>query len=113
VTAWEYGALVVSTLPGFQGGLQPPTAVVDATATGGVGGPGAGRRRADVDVDDYTGGFGIWSGTSFAAPLLAGRLAAALFDAGGSAGGVLRQTDGPQAVERTWSALTAVTGIAP
>ena len=67
VRAWAYGASVMSTLPPFQGGLQP-----------------AARRELDhrvresIDPDDYTGRFALWSGTSFAAPLFAGRLAAEL-----------------------------------
>ena len=38
----------------------------------------ADRPRLSLDPDDYRGGFGLWSGTSFAAPLLAGHLARAL-----------------------------------
>lgn len=34
--------------------------------------------RGAVDSDDYSGGFGVWSGTSFAAPALAGDIAAGL-----------------------------------
>lgn len=34
-------------------------------------GPG-GRRRSSLDPDDYRSGFAVWSGTSFAAPVLAG-----------------------------------------
>jgi hypothetical protein len=31
-----------------------------------------------MDPDDFSCGFGVWSGTSFAAPVFAGELAAAL-----------------------------------
>ncbi len=31
--------------------------------------------RGAVDLDDYSSGFGVWSGTSFAAPALAGDIA--------------------------------------
>jgi hypothetical protein len=31
-------------------------------------------RRATIDPDDYRGGFAVWSGTSFASPVLAGEL---------------------------------------
>ena len=34
--------------------------------------------RESIDPDDFSGGFGVWSGTSFAAPVLAGQLAAQL-----------------------------------
>ena len=34
--------------------------------------------RATIDPDDFSGGFGVWSGTSFAGPVLAGQLAAQL-----------------------------------
>jgi subtilisin family serine protease len=67
VNAYAAGAAVVSTIPAFQGGLQ-------ATARDDYDG----RRRETIDPDDYRGGFAIWSGTSFAAPLIAGRVAAAL-----------------------------------
>ena len=34
--------------------------------------------RGAVDLDDYSGGFGLWSGTSFAAPALAGDIASSI-----------------------------------
>ena len=62
--AYAEGAAVLSTVPTFQGGLQP---IARAFAFG--------RPRETIDPDDFRGGFGVWSGTSFAAPLMAGRLA--------------------------------------
>jgi len=38
--------------------------------------------RCTVDPDDYTGGFGVWSGTSFSTPVFAAELAATLVDEG-------------------------------
>jgi hypothetical protein len=34
-----------------------------------------GEWRTAIDPDDFTSGFGVWSGTSFAAPVFAGQLA--------------------------------------
>lgn len=65
------GANLVSTIPSF-----PPAAYQPALR---VTGPG-GAIRASVDADDYGGGFGVWSGTSFAAPVLAARHLARLAD---------------------------------
>jgi hypothetical protein len=43
--------------------------------------PGDGWRET-VDPDDFTSGFAIWSGTSFAAPIFAGEVAAELLTRG-------------------------------
>ena len=40
-----------------------------------------GAVRSTVDPDDFTGGFAAWSGTSFAAAVLAGELAQSLIEA--------------------------------
>jgi hypothetical protein len=63
----------MSTMPPFQGGRQAMAHVVVDD-----------RVRESIDPDDYRGavgrryqgGFGLWSGTSFAAPTVAGSLAA-------------------------------------
>ena len=39
-----------------------------------------GRDRSSIDPDGFSGGFATWSGTSFAAPVLAGRFLAAAGD---------------------------------
>jgi subtilisin family serine protease len=72
VSAVRAGVSVVSTLP-LTNGLGQPSAE-DASD---------GTVRCTVDPDDYTGGFGVWSGTSFATPVLAAELAATLIDEGG------------------------------
>jgi subtilisin family serine protease len=67
VQTFAPGAAVVSTSPAFVGGTQAMTrADVD------------GLRRETIDPDDYRGGFAVWSGTSFAAPYVAARVAAEL-----------------------------------
>lgn len=68
VEVFAPGVSLVSTLPiTFEGGMQA-----------GTRDDHDGRRRETLDVDDFRGGFGVWSGTSFAAPVVAGRIAAAM-----------------------------------
>ena len=67
VRVYAPGAAVVSTSPAFMGGEQASSrADFD------------GLHRETLDPDDYRGGFAVWSGTSFAAPYVAGRIAAQL-----------------------------------
>lgn len=67
VRTYAPGASVLSVSPAFRGGLQ--AAVRDDRY---------GYRRETIDPDDYSGGFALWSGTSFSAPYVAGMLAAAI-----------------------------------
>lgn len=70
VDVYAPGVSLVSTIPeSFNGGVQAGTRD-DLHA----------RRRMTVDVDDFRGGFGVWSGTSFAAPVVAGRIAAKILE---------------------------------
>ncbi|TCO50628.1 S8 family peptidase [Actinocrispum wychmicini] len=65
VRSWATGAAVVSTFPkDVQGSV---TADLEPAAD-----------RASLDADDYRAGFAVWDGTSFAAPLAAAEITAAL-----------------------------------
>jgi subtilisin family serine protease len=87
VSCYRPGANVVSTLPTtFDGSSQPDL----VTPSGGE----------SVDRDDFTGGFGVWSGTSFAAPVLAGEIAASLAEQGN-----LDDVERTSMVDRGWVAL--------
>lgn len=63
------GANLVSTSPVFVDGARQPTVA--------FAGP-SGVTRATIDPDRFASGFATWSGTSFAAPVLAGRFLAGL-----------------------------------
>ena len=65
------GGAVFSTMPAFNGGDQP-LARVGSDLGGSI------RVRESIDPDDFRGGFAVWSGTSFAAPIVAGAIASAL-----------------------------------
>jgi hypothetical protein len=59
VTAWAPGAAVISTFPVDVNGADQPAIRVH------------GESRESFDTDDYSSGFAAWSGTSFAAPMMA------------------------------------------
>jgi serine protease len=70
VDVFAPGVSLVSTVPvDFDGGIRA-----------GTRDDRDGRRRETLDVDDFRGGFGVWSGTSFAAPVVAGQVAAQIAD---------------------------------
>ena len=71
VNSAESGASVISTMPMIDGGSEPSTLVLTPTGL-----------RATIDMDDFRGGFASWSGTSFSAPVLAGKIAQLLLDTG-------------------------------
>ncbi len=94
VHAHRPGAALVSTLPPYDGSKTP---TLEQHRPGHT-------RRATLDPDDFSSGFGVWSGTSFASPILAGEIAqhlhaSGLLDAG--------DTDPGRAVDRGWAAVTA------
>ena len=57
-----------------------------------------------MDPDDFTGGFAAWSGTSFAAPVLAGELAGVLLES-------RIAQDSRDRVSAAWNAVNHVTGL--
>jgi hypothetical protein len=94
VTCKRPGAALVSTFPQtFNAAGQPAYQVKDGDTV-----------RSTLDPDDFSCGFGTWSGTSFAAPILAGELAQLIVDGGcGSPDPV----DPKTSVARGWAALQA------
>jgi hypothetical protein len=78
------------------------------------------RIRESIDPDDYRGaagrrhrgGFGLWSGTSFASPTVAGAIAAVLSQELAKPGMDARSKDSARsAVTRGWNAVEALTGM--
>ena len=87
------GAALVSTYP----------TTVRASASPGVSVTDGALVRQTIDPDDFSSGFATWSGTSFAAPVMAGRLAAGLqkrFDDGDS------DPAAAAALQRGWATVT-------
>ena len=73
VTSYRSGTAIVSTMP----------TTFNATFRGSLFQSSPSYPwRGTMDDDDYSCGFGLWSGTSFAAPAFAGDLAKALADQG-------------------------------
>ena len=70
VNCWATGAGVVSAYPTDVRGPETGEIVLPALS------------RSSFDPDDYTCGFAVWAGTSFAAPLAAATLANSLIEVG-------------------------------
>jgi len=118
VTCLKQGAAVVSTIPTTLNGPTTPSLQLPDEISGGY--------RATIDPENFRGGFATWSGTSFAAPVLAAEVARAIFrassraaDAGrgpghgsgvSSDGDILRE-EVETRVDRAWHAVTALVGI--
>jgi hypothetical protein len=94
VSCQRQGAALVSTMPIELNGALRPGAELRLSN---------GETRSTIDPDDYSGGFGTWSGTSFAAPVLAGQVAEFLRPC--PSFGVLTAA---AAVDRGWEALHAL-----
>jgi hypothetical protein len=97
VTAVRNGVRVVSSMPTTFDGAQEPWRSGDGL-------------RQSLDPDNFVGGFGTWSGTSFAAPTLAGELARAVLAARvATTEGGNGPSDGISArVAAAWNAVAAV-----
>lgn len=98
VSAHRPGAACVSTMPvTFDASLQPMATVLEAGEA----------IRATIDPDNFAGGFATWSGTSFAAAVLAGELTQSLFEGGDLDAGL----DPAIAVAAGWRAVERQTTL--
>lgn len=93
------GANVVSTAPVLAAGAWSADTALTFD----------GQPRGTIDPDSFSSGFATWSGTSFAAPVLAGRYAAALSAAGCPAGADDRRALIPQRPPRSAAPSAAAT----
>lgn len=98
VTTSRPGVEVLSTMPvTYDGPAVPETRSADG-------------EQESLDADDFTGGFALWSGTSFAAPVLVGELAAALLERR-LTGETDDHGDRFARVSAAWDAVYAVAGL--
>jgi subtilisin family serine protease len=77
VHAWATGAAVVSTFPKLRGSTGPANVIRELD-------------RESLDPDDFTSGFAMWHGTSFAGPHAAAALANKLVEQADADSGELR-----------------------
>jgi subtilisin family serine protease len=96
------GAALVSTMPPFDASGSPRIEFDSTGVDGTLRTPRPNNVRSTIDPDDFTSGFGVWSGTSFAAPILAGELAQYLTVHNKLAG---NDVDASHAVDRGWEAI--------
>ncbi|MFD2797380.1 S8 family serine peptidase [Promicromonospora vindobonensis] len=98
VIAARPGARVLSSMPTTFDGAEVPRQ------------SGDGLRRT-VDPDNFSSGFGLWSGTSFAAPALAGELAKALLHGRVADVSDASLSDFSSRVAAAWDAVTRVSDL--
>ncbi|MFC8798801.1 S8 family serine peptidase [Promicromonospora sp. NPDC057138] len=96
------GPWIAAVRPGVQVLSTMPT-TFDGAAEGERSADGL---RQTADPDDFTHGYGTWSGTSFSAPRLAGELAVEIFTS--RAAGRVPATDALGRVSDAWHAVTRV-----
>jgi hypothetical protein len=105
VTAAAAGTVMLSTYPTDINGSRSPQLELPAH-------PASALRagRAALDLDDYSAGFALWSGTSFSGPLLAAYITRALLaGAAGPVPGLRLDVRGRQAAtDRAMAALTSL-----
>ena len=106
VRAWAAGAAVVSTYPDDVNGSLTPQVRVRTRRDGLAPGDGPPDDREALDPDDFRGGFAVWSGTSFAAPLIAAKIAARLLEQAAELG--LDAPGSQPAAGRTIAALASL-----
>jgi len=95
----------VSTAPVTMDGVIAPSMYMKELFSEGF--------RATIDPEGFQGGFAVWSGTSFAAPVLAGELAASLLKAGIPAPTAPEPHGAPARCRMLWPAVQGATGLIP
>ena len=111
ISAWAAGAAVVSTFPTDINASRSPQIAMRAHPGNEL--PADARlpgEREALDPDNYAGGFAVWSGTSFSAPLLAAHMTRSLLE--GAADPALgRRLDLPGAHAATNRVVAALTSL--
>jgi subtilisin family serine protease len=103
VRCWAPGASVVSTFPLDNPGSLGPDHTMQAKVPDGLP-----KRRDALDDDDFSCGFAVWNGTSFAAPMVAARLAKKLLEQSESTDGLGRDVTLESTKKRAADTLNAV-----
>ncbi len=75
VSACRPGAALVSTMPPVDASGSPTIEIETSDPEPTLRRPRGKIKRATLDPDDFSAGFGVWSGSSFAAPILAAEVA--------------------------------------